>query len=479
MDLRKPPSLLDALIETSHDAFVGIDIDGVVTHWNGKAAETFGWSPQEAIGCQMAQLIIPEAQRQRHLEGMKRFQATREPHVINRRITVQAQRRSGVTFPIEMTISIGQNNGKTVFFSFVHDLSERRRTEDDLRQLASSDALTRLPNRRHVHERLDAAIAAAQRTGRCMAVLFIDLDHFKSINDLHGHDVGDNVLQALAERLRTQVRQSDFIGRLAGDEFLMVMEGVADQENALAVARKLLDVIATPINAVDGKSISVTASIGLALYQRRDQGGELTADALIRQADQAMYAAKRSGRSTLSLWKDSDPTTPAAKPLPKGPFLDFMDKVFQEIPNMPQRPSRESVLQDALRATRAHFGMDVAFLGKFDQGHRVFEAVDPPDNYASLRVGASDPLEDSFCQRVVDGRLPESMPDAFLNPEAMSLPATQALPVRAHLSIPLRRKDGTVFGTLCCFSHSADLSLNQRDADILRLMGKLFIDDLE
>jgi diguanylate cyclase (GGDEF)-like protein/PAS domain S-box-containing protein len=475
MDLRKTPSLLDALIETSHDAFIGIDIEGVVTHWNGKAAETFGWSPQEAIGCQMAHLIIPESQRQRHLEGMKRFQATLEAHVINRRITVQAQRRNGVTFPIEMTISIGQNNGKVVFFSFVHDLSERRRTEDDLRQLASSDALTRLPNRRHVHERLDLAIAAAQRNGRRMAVLFIDLDHFKSINDLHGHDAGDNVLQALAERLRTHVRQSDFIGRLAGDEFLMVMEDVADQENALAVARKLLDVIASPINAVDGKSISVTASIGLALYQ----GGEMTADGLVRQADQAMYAAKRSGRGTLSLWKDSGPAKPASKTPPKGPFMDFMDKVFQEIPRMPERPTRESVLQDALRATRAHFGMDVAFLSKFDHGHRHFEAVDPPLNYASLQVGGSDPLEDSFCQRIVDGRLPEAMPDAFLNPEAMSLPVTQALPVRAHLSVPLRRKDGSVYGTLCCFSHSPNLSLNERDADILRLMGRLLVDDAD
>lgn len=473
MELYKTPSLLDALIETSHDAFIGIDIEGVVTHWNRKASETFGWSPQEAIGCQMAHLIIPEGQRQRHLEGMKRFQATREAHVINRRITVQAQRRNGVTFPIEMTISIGQDNGKIIFFSFVHDLSERRRTEDDLRQLASSDALTRLPNRRHVHERLESAIATARHTGRCMAVLFIDLDHFKSINDLHGHDAGDNVLQALAERLRTQVRQRDFIGRLAGDEFLMLMEDVADKENAVAVARKLMDAIAAPIGAVDGKSISVTASIGLSFYE----SGEMTPEDLIRQADQAMYAAKRSGRSTLSLWKDSEPSKPAVKTPAKGPFLDFMDKVFREVPKLPQRPSRESVLQDALRATRAHFGMDVAFLSKFDQGHRVFEAVDPPDNYASLKVGGSDPLEDSFCQRVVDGRLPESMPDAFLNPEAKSLPVTQALPVRAHLSVPLRRKDGSVFGTLCCFSHSADLSLNQRDADILRLMGKLFIDD--
>jgi diguanylate cyclase (GGDEF)-like protein/PAS domain S-box-containing protein len=470
--LMNVPLLLDALIETSQDAFIAIDAEGRITRWNARAADIFGWEAAMVVGQPMVDLIIPEAHRERHLQGMKHFHATGNSYVVNRRMTVQALRRTGETFPVEMTISIGQENGTLVFFSFLHDLSERQKTEDDLRQLARSDVLTQLPNRRHVQERLESAIAACQRSGRQLSILFIDLDHFKGINDLHGHAAGDAVLREVAVRLRGQVRQSDFVGRLAGDEFLVLMEDTVHEQNAVTVAQKLMDAIAAPIDISGGKRISVTASIGLSCYQ----AGDMTPETLIRQADTAMYQAKRSGRSALSMWQDMP--APAAGPaIPvRAPFLDFMEKILRPAPD---RPSRESILQDALRATRAHFSMDVAFIGRFDRDQRIFQCVEPPINGVGIRQGAGDPLEDSFCQRVVDGRLPECMPDAFLNTEAVSLPVTRSLPVRAHLSVPLHRKDGSVYGTLCCFSHSADLSLNDRDANILRLLGSMLGNDLE
>ncbi|NEX59961.1 diguanylate cyclase [Noviherbaspirillum galbum] len=464
---RPIPPLLDALLDACHDAFIAIDSQGNVIRWNNMATKLFGWHPGEAMGRPMAELIVPEAQRDQHERGMKRFQETGEVRMLNRRVTLQARRRDGEIFPVEMTVSMGEDQGRVVFFSFLHDLSERRRTEDQLLEIARTDTLTGLPNRRHVRERLDAAIAAAKRRDRGLAVLFIDLDQFKVINDLQGHHVGDMVLKELAKRLKANLRQNDFIGRLGGDEFLLLMEDVEQDKDAVIVADKLLDLIAEPMQLEPGKPLVVTASIGLSIYQ----GDETTSDILIRQADEAMYRAKRDGRARLAKWHDR--TTPASVPpaAPRAPFFDFMEKVFAKPQANPGFGAREQFLQDALRATREHFGMDVAFISKFEEGRRVFEQVDPPVNSALIQQGNSDPLEETFCQRVVDGRLPECLPDAMANSEASSLPATREIPVRAHLSVPLLRKDGSVYGTLCCFSHAPDMSLNERDVDMLRVMS--------
>ncbi len=124
-----------------------------------------------------------------------------------------------------------------------------------------------------------------------------------------------------------------------------------------------------------------------------------------------------------------------------------------------------------LAAIRRHLKMDVAFISEFSSGNRVFRQVDPqtPDN--PVQLGAGDPLETSFCQRVVDGRLPELIPDARLNPVAAALPPTHALPVGAHLSVPIRMEDGSVYGTFCCFSHAADDTLDERDLSMMRVFA--------
>lgn len=134
------------------------------------------------------------------------------------------------------------------------------------------------------------------------------------------------------------------------------------------------------------------------------------------------------------------------------------------------KPHQASLLQ-MLAAIRRHLKMDVAFISEFSDGKRVFRQVDPqtPDN--PVQPGAGDPLEASFCQRVVDGRLPELIPDARLNPVAAALPPTHALPVGAHLSVPIRMQDGSVYGTFCCFSHGADNSLDERDLNMMRVFA--------
>lgn len=136
-------------------------------------------------------------------------------------------------------------------------------------------------------------------------------------------------------------------------------------------------------------------------------------------------------------------------------------------------------LSRSLHAIRTHLDMDVAFISEFAQDRRFFRYVDSADQEAVIRVGNSDPLAESYCQRVVDGRLPELMVDACLNDEALTLSATRALPVRAHLSVPIRLKNGRLFGTLCCFSSRADHSLTGRDLAMLRVMSDMVADQIE
>ena len=130
--------------------------------------------------------------------------------------------------------------------------------------------------------------------------------------------------------------------------------------------------------------------------------------------------------------------------------------------------SLDDILHDALRAIRLHLGMDVAFVSEFVNGRRVFRHVDTHLDNPPIQVGASDPLDQSYCQRVIEGRLPELMQNAALVTAALELPATTRLPIGAHISVPIRLRDGRLFGTFCCFSFGADPSLQERDLTIMR-----------
>ena len=141
--------------------------------------------------------------------------------------------------------------------------------------------------------------------------------------------------------------------------------------------------------------------------------------------------------------------------------------------------SLNQLLPQFLRAARSHLGMDVAFLSEFRDGNRVFRHVESKIHDQPVLVGGSDPLEDSYCQRVVDGRLPELIQDAATIPAALELPVTRALPVGAHLSVPVKLKDGTVYGTFCCFSFKPDLSLNERDVSMMRVFAELAANAIE
>jgi diguanylate cyclase (GGDEF)-like protein/PAS domain S-box-containing protein len=178
------------------------------------------------------------------------------------------------------------------------DLTERRRLEEELRQLAFQDALTQLPNRRLLLDRLDQAIRASRRHGNHLAVIFIDLNQFKQLNDTHGHDVGDKLLVVVAGRLQAMVRGSDTVARLGGDEFVVLSTelGPTAEEasrNGEQIAAKIRAALSQPC-VIDGVQHACSASVGLQLFA----GDERDADAVLKQADAAMYEDKKARRQS-------------------------------------------------------------------------------------------------------------------------------------------------------------------------------------
>jgi diguanylate cyclase (GGDEF)-like protein/PAS domain S-box-containing protein len=187
--------------------------------------------------------------------------------------------------------------GKPAHLVATLDITKRKRAEIQLEYLATHDSLTELPNRNLFYEQLDHAINLAKRAGQRLAVLFLDLDGFKEVNDAFGHKNGDLLLQAMARRMQDSVRESDHISRLAGDEFTIVFENVLDDEVILSSANKVLDNLSKPYT-VGGHQFMITASIGASIYP--DHGD--SAEDLLKNADKAMYAAKESGKNQCQLF---------------------------------------------------------------------------------------------------------------------------------------------------------------------------------
>ncbi len=184
------------------------------------------------------------------------------------------------------------------------DITTRKSAEEQIRKMAHFDALTSLPNRVLLMDRLEHAIAMSARNQTHTGVIFLDLDHFKSINDTLGHHVGDLLLQQVADRLREDVREVDTVSRLGGDEFLIIVPELRQVDDARHIASKLLQSLSEPY-VVTGQKLEVTPSIGISVFP--DHGTEPSA--LIRLADQAMYQAKQQGRRTIRFYRDPDNTS--------------------------------------------------------------------------------------------------------------------------------------------------------------------------
>jgi diguanylate cyclase (GGDEF)-like protein/PAS domain S-box-containing protein len=283
------------IIDSASSPYVAIDAEGVVTDWNERAAETFGWPADEAIGRRLSALIIPEAQRAAHEAGLRRFAITGKGPLIGRRVELVAAHRTGREFPVELTIWPVRAGGVLTYSALIHDITERRRLEDELRHQAFHDSLTGLANRALFTDRLGHALE--RRTEGFVGVLFFDVDDFKLVNDGLGHAAGDALLIEVARRLGELLRGGDTAARLGGDEFAVLVEQTTELE-ATNVADRIVASFQTPFE-VAGHQVSSRASIGISLGQ---PGSDATA--LLREADAAMYTAKGRGKG---VWQVFDP----------------------------------------------------------------------------------------------------------------------------------------------------------------------------
>lgn len=204
------------------------------------------------------------------------------------------RRKSGDTFLIWQTISAVKNEkGQTTHYvSVFFDITERKRREEYIRYRAYHDALTDLPNRHLFNDRLNQALLSARRSGEMLAVMFLDLDRFKEVNDTLGHDAGDQLLQEVARRLHDCVREGDTLSRFGGDEFVLLLPKIRQVDSALALAQKILDAF-LPTVSILGHELELKTSIGISIFPR---DGDLP-EMLLKRADEAMYLAKRAGGS--------------------------------------------------------------------------------------------------------------------------------------------------------------------------------------
>ncbi len=204
------------------------------------------------------------------------------------------RRRDGFTFPQEISLTATSDGGMV---SIVRDITERTYAEEQIKHLAYHDALTGLPNRLLFKDRLTVALSHAQRDDSRLAVLFLDLDRFKVINDSLGHNIGDQLLQAVAARVQSCVRDSDTVARLGGDEFTLILPALPQADDAALVAQKLIEAVRYPFH-IEGREFFITTSAGISLFP---EDGE-DAATLIKNADTAMYQAKEQGRDNYQLF---------------------------------------------------------------------------------------------------------------------------------------------------------------------------------
>ncbi|MCL6635389.1 MAG: EAL domain-containing protein [Peptococcaceae bacterium] len=294
--LDRSEAFAQSVINHALDGIVTIDAAGTIQSFNPASERIFGFSAAEALGRNI-NMLIPGFfcnEFECYFAGSRHGG---ESDFFGRIMEVEGRRKDGSAFPIELAASKFHVDEQIMFTVILRDITERKRYEETIRHQAFHDALTGLPNRMLFKDRLTLAIAHAKRNKQILAVLFLDLDRFKLINDTLGHALGDQLLQMTAQRLMETVREDDTVARLGGDEFTLLLPGINKAENAAKVAQKVIEAIRNPFT-IGQHELYITTSVGVALYP---SDGE-DAETLLKNADAAMYLAKEKGRNNYQLY---------------------------------------------------------------------------------------------------------------------------------------------------------------------------------
>lgn len=302
------------VVDSAFDAVITSDRHGRIVSWNRQASAMFGYSADEVVGESLFPLILSKDGLARYGEVLLPDSNLGSSGISGRYIETEGRDRSGRTFPLELGLSVAKVKDQTLLSLFARDITERMESDHQIRLLAYYDNLTQLPNRQLFKEHAALSLETARRHGQSGALLFLDLDGFKRINDTLGHDFGDRLLVGVAQRLKEQLRGSDAIARglsqeepgeetiarLGGDEFTLLLSDIRDPLSVAIVARRIQGAISKPFS-LDGHEVYVTPSIGIALFP--DDGDNV--DDILKNADTAMYHAKALGKNNFQFYEET------------------------------------------------------------------------------------------------------------------------------------------------------------------------------
>lgn len=278
------------LIENAQDILLYINSHGKIIDANKAAVEKYGYTQSELLNMKLNQLSFSC----KTAECCQHMGKSASKGVVFECIHMK---KDGTAFPVEVSSRSIEINGEIIHFHIIRDISERKEAEKKIQYLANYDSLTGIPNRGYLMQHFSETIGASKRENMKLAVFLFDVDKFKLINDVHGHNAGDEVLKAVAERLQSAVRKTDMVGRLGGDEFLVIQSYIRGRNEAAILAGRILDKVAKPIkwNSVE---LDIRISIGVAVYP--DDSSD--PDELIQHADSAMYSIKQKGGNSYYMY---------------------------------------------------------------------------------------------------------------------------------------------------------------------------------
>ncbi|HLI50482.1 MAG TPA: diguanylate cyclase [Thermomicrobiaceae bacterium] len=290
-------SIYRAIVDGSPDAIVTMTAEGRIITFNQAAREMFGHSPADIID-QPFMRLLPERDRETTRLAFDHFLEGETSPEWDRAWIVSGLRQDGSEFPIEISIAELRHGQQRIITAVVRDATLRMRHEEQLAHRAFHDSLTGLPNRSLFLDRLDHALERVSRTGGEVAVVFVDLNKLKLVNDTYGHQSGDALLIEVGRRIASCLRPDDTVARISGDEFTILLEDVHGVAQAIQTAEQIIERLAEPV-PVGSLTIRPAASIGIAFSGR----GGATPDEMLRRADAAMYNAKRSGDTRFNIYE--------------------------------------------------------------------------------------------------------------------------------------------------------------------------------
>ncbi|HEX3629066.1 MAG TPA: EAL domain-containing protein [Candidatus Dormibacteraeota bacterium] len=285
-ELRRSGDRIRAILDNVADGIITVDERLLVRSYNPAAVRLFGHGPEEVIGKDFTRLIA-EPYRSEIKPQLRAYLRPHKTEVEVGSYETCGLRKDGTEFPLEF--NVGRVGLQRLVIGSLRDVSERKAETEALQYRALHDSLTGLPNRTFLRERLEETLRAGEREMKPCAVLLLDLDGFKRVNDSLGHEAGDQLLREVGQRTKAVLRKADTVARYGGDEFAIVPWGATDVPRAVLIAEKILQAIDKPFT-IDDQAVTVQLSIGIAVFPQHAED----ADALIRRADVAMYAAKRA-----------------------------------------------------------------------------------------------------------------------------------------------------------------------------------------